>query len=456
MINMETQIGSGRREILKDCLASFILQLWTTARKKNKPIRRRELVRIMKQTSTEIRHRYEGPLLADDSRTTLNSLMKCLARVFPADKITMTDFLDKFLGGKPVLDVKTGKSNEPITYDLLTTKQDSFSIWQFVSFQEERKQRLAQSIRQGTNLEVTLQKKFKGTYIFDARKTECTFVPFKKELENILVQAKSKSQDETNNEDKSPESASIQRNDRAAVIILDVEGQFSSQMKALQNAAIEICEKRGIELGTAVEVLNIPYSATLSLKELNLKDLEYFMSKLTVKSRDQFLVALDNIGKNEPLDSAKFFEEVDNEIENNQIIHFSIKKSLNSALLSLKRLMNQIFDVKMKTPLEAERLIEPGKITVVDVAALDDEEKRHVAIYLLAILDRQKREFSNPTRTVLVFDEAHKLFPQTPPKSEKDYVERVNAFVKDIVHRGRKRKSADQGNLSGNERYIRF
>jgi hypothetical protein len=102
--------------------------------------------------------------------------------------------------------------------------------------------------------------------------------------------------------------------------------------------------------------------------------------------------------------------------------------------------MNEIFDVKMKTPLEAERLIVPGKITVVDVAALDDEEKRHVAIYLLAILDRQKREFSNPTRTVLVFDEAHKLFPQTPPKSEKDYVERVNAFVKDIVHRGRKRK----------------
>jgi hypothetical protein len=436
---METKAIDGRCEILKDCLANFIMQIYTTAKTRDRPIRRRELVRVLRQTATEIRARYKGPLLEEDARRVVNSLTECIAKSI-VDKIIMKDFIEDFLGGQPIFDIKTVDTTGPTTSDLIAVKQDSFSVWQFILDDRERKQYLAESVKQGVALEKTLKKNYAGTFLFDPKKAECSFVPFTKEVKGNFLEVQPAILAPIHEGSKCQEVASCLQNDRAAVIILDVEGQFGCQMTALQNKVNEICAQTQMECGTSVEIFRVPFNATLSLKELNPKDLEYFMSKLTVKSRDHFLVALENVQNRGPIDSSKFFEEIAYEIEANQITHQSIKKSLSSALMALKRVVREVFDDKLKTPLEAQRLMVPGKITVIDVSTLDDEDKRYVAIYLLAILDRQKREFCNPTRTVLIFDEAHKLFPQMPPKSEKDYVERVNTFVSDIVHRGRKRK----------------
>ena len=83
----------------------------------------------------------------------------------------------------------------------------------------------------------------------------------------------------------------------------------------------------------------------------------------------------------------------------------------------------------------------PGKVTVIDVSDLTEDQKRTVALYLLLCFDKSKiTASSSDVGLMLVLDEAHRLFPRKAPSIHKEYIEKVASKINNIVHRGRKRR----------------
>jgi len=419
----------------KNALIDFIRDLYVLSEKRNKRLNERQLSRILNEETKIIRRKVGDPLIEIDIKETLNDFCRCLLHYFKngyEENDGFNDFLVKFMGGNPRFGLKVGNDNS----DLVSVRHEEFYIWLFFlekSTNSDRKKYLEEAIQKGKTLEYHFGKRFKGIMLFEKEKTHRVFIPYDETIKGEFLRVDSKQEPKTNLNDM------VLNNCASAIVILDVEGQFSRQMEILLKKIDKMCKQQNIQL-PILDTKCIPHNSTLAFSELDLYYLEHFMSKLTVKTRDHFKVALKNIERESITGFDDLYAKLSYELEKNQVIHTSIKKALSGALLSLRRIADELFDQEMKTPITSEELLVPGKITVLDISPLNDEDKRYVAIYLLALLDQQKRKSGNPTRTVLVFDEAHKLFPQVPPRSEKDYVERIINFVADIVHRGRKRK----------------
>jgi hypothetical protein len=100
-----------------------------------------------------------------------------------------------------------------------------------------------------------------------------------------------------------------------------------------------------------------------------------------------------------------------------------------------------LLDQKGKTPITPHLLFKPGTISIINYKGMDQNMKRVVALYLLQMLDKYKMNESNVDPGVLlVIDEAELLFPESPSKGDRDYVQRIEARMQDITNRGRKHK----------------
>jgi DNA helicase HerA-like ATPase len=98
-----------------------------------------------------------------------------------------------------------------------------------------------------------------------------------------------------------------------------------------------------------------------------------------------------------------------------------------------------MFDQENLPPLLPEDLVKPGRVSIIDVSSLTDDQQRVVALYLLSTFATYKTRSQDSTGLLLVMDEAQKLFPHRGDL-KKDYAHRLARFVSGIVHRGRRRR----------------
>jgi hypothetical protein len=233
---------------------------------------------------------------------------------------------------------------------------------------------------------------------------------------------------------------------RPAVVILDGEGDY---LKFQKTAELSIATKAFLEQNHIGDVkphvvrvsANSDADRTLSLEGIAASDLIYLVPELPTKSTE---VAAEVIRKCcddqlEPPTVESLKTRVIGEILRNQQIARVQKSAIIRALEFSSNL--RLFDVPGVLPLQGEELLIPGRVTVIDVSDLTEDQKRTVALYLLLCFDKSKINASqSQVGLMFVLDEAHRLFPKKAPSIHKEYIEKVAAKINNIVHRGRKRK----------------
>ncbi len=225
-----------------------------------------------------------------------------------------------------------------------------------------------------------------------------------------------------------------------AIVILDVEGQFVNIKKSLD--ANEGCT-------ASVEVMRVgsPESdgdVTLSFRAVGEKYLPHFVPELPIRTTEMLEriahdVFAEIASKGEQPVVQKVLREISTRATRDGKLHFSQRGAIQRATGSPTF---NIFDQPGLDPLSAKLLLIPGRVSVIDVSELSEDEQRVVAIYLMAILFEAKmkshREGQPTSDVLLLIDEAHRLFPQNRGL-KRDYVVRVAKFVEEVTHRGRKR-----------------
>jgi len=219
-----------------------------------------------------------------------------------------------------------------------------------------------------------------------------------------------------------------------AIVVLDVEGQFTHLR--INSATYQVLR---------VSTHEVPGDTTLSFSALGPRYIPYFVPELTTKTIDQ----LDRIAnevcyafakRGENLSIHQLLREIESKANRDMRLPPALKGAVMRATLSPTFNM---FDQPGTPILDPQLLLEPGKITIIDASELTEDEQRVAAIYLMATLFEKKRknylDGQADADLLLVIDEAHRLFPQRGDM-KKDYVTRIAKFVKEITHRGRKRK----------------
>lgn len=237
--------------------------------------------------------------------------------------------------------------------------------------------------------------------------------------------------------------------ERPAVIILDGEGeykQFTAKSEMTSNAK-QFLDKYGIG-DVKVNVYKIDddpsqSDSTLTLRGIDRHDIIDLMPELESKTENILQVLINHVGNQ--IDNDKGPQDIETlknrllaEINNSQLIHISQRPAIARAILSPSL---NLLDQVGKTALTPHLLFKPGTVTVIDYQGLDFNKRRVVALYLLHLLDKFKMKAPNYEPGVLLFvDESEALFPESPSKASRDYVQRISAHMEDITNRGRKRK----------------
>lgn len=233
-----------------------------------------------------------------------------------------------------------------------------------------------------------------------------------------------------------------------ALAILDLEGEFQGigrggQLKPETQNLLDRLRVGSQREATVLRLSTMPERAnvTLTLGEIEPEHFAYFVPNLTLAT----IVRLERIVKDVFGELQKRGITITAQCALKQISTTSwrgraIHPSQRDAIIRVTESnMFEIFDQPDLDPLNVERILAPGKITVIDVHDLTDDQQRTVALYLLSVLHRYKIKRDNSTGLLLFFDEAHRLFPRAGDL-KKDYITRLGKFVSEIVHRGRRRR----------------
>ena len=234
-----------------------------------------------------------------------------------------------------------------------------------------------------------------------------------------------------------------------AVIILDGEGEYKdfTNIEKMTESAKQFLKKHGLgEVKPNVYTVSDDAShstATMTLRAIGKDDVIYLLPELEARTENILRVLINSVSRqleeeNIPQTVDVFRERLMAENRNSQLIHQQQRPAIARAILSNTL---SLLDQKDKTPLTPNLLFKPGTVSVIDYQSLEPNNKRAVALYLLQLLNREKMNkpnFNSPV--LLVIDEAEVLFPKSPSKPEKDYVERIESRMEDITNRGRKRK----------------
>ncbi|MCV0399584.1 MAG: DUF87 domain-containing protein [Nitrosarchaeum sp.] len=236
---------------------------------------------------------------------------------------------------------------------------------------------------------------------------------------------------------------------RPAVIILDGEPEYTDFAKKSEmiQSSINFLEKYGIgDIKPKIYSLHkdpVKSDATLSLRGISRQDTIYLMPEVESRTENILRLLISHVGnqidqEQAPQDIETLRTRLLAEVNRSSLVHISQRPAIARAVLSPS--LNML-DQKDKTPLTPQLLFKPGSITVIDYHSLDHNMKRVVVLYLLQLLDQYKMNTPNVDPGVLlVIDEAEQLFPQSPSKGEKDFVQRIAERMEDITNRGRKRK----------------
>ncbi len=333
-------------------------------------------------------------------------------------------FVERFLYGKPVFYDQL----EEEKIELMSYAGDEFSIWCFAKDELDRTCIINDAVAVGKKVEVSQGKSLSRIVLYqsDPPRTQ------------ILTRAVVEQLDSSESRRTIISQPAKIQGQEVAVIILDLEGQFRPLVEGLNTLTNRLHKELGIEQANQTSFLRIPKSACLTYSELTPDDLTYFTPDLTAKSQDSFTTAIGHAKEKNPRGFEELMRQVDGEIEYG-VRNAQIKQALTRTTTSLRRVFGELFDKDFARPVTSGELLVPGKTTVIDVSELSESNQRYVAIYLLTILHNRKMMENDETRTVLVLDEAHKMFPRKYPTQYKDFYRRIFEFVNEIVHKGRKR-----------------
>lgn len=236
---------------------------------------------------------------------------------------------------------------------------------------------------------------------------------------------------------------------KPAIIILDKEGEYTNFASLSQMSAISrkyLSDNGVTPISPEIFTLNDDEKkadSTLSLRALEPKDIIYLIPELESKTENIFILLTDRVkdyfnSNGIPLEITSFRDRLLQETNNSNLIHIAQRPAIARAILSPAL---TLFDRKNKIPLIPGKLLQPGKISVINCQGLDRSKRRVVALYLQLMLDRFKmNSASSEPGVILIIDEAEELFSQSPHKSEKEFVTRIVGKMEDVVNRGRKHK----------------
>jgi len=333
-------------------------------------------------------------------------------------------FIERYLYGRPVFHDRTDEEE----IGLMSYAEGGFTIWCFIDDLSDRTAAIENAYSVGEKVEASTGHTLNRIVIYNSDPPRAQVIP-----RAVAATVGPGMADRTHA--AKPTRVGGQQ---TAVIILDLEGQFKPYIEGLDSLANQLNKELGIEQATRTSFLSIPKNTCLSYGELTPDDLAYLTPDLTAKSQDSFTTAIAHAKVREPASFDELMRVVDEEIEHG-VRNAQIKQALTRTTTSLRRVFEDLFDKEFARPLTAEDLLVPGKTTVVDVSELSENDQRYVAIYLLTVLHNRKMMENDETRTILILDEAHKMFPRKYPTQYKDFYRRIFDFVNEIVHKGRKR-----------------
>lgn len=100
-----------------------------------------------------------------------------------------------------------------------------------------------------------------------------------------------------------------------------------------------------------------------------------------------------------------------------------------------------VFDLPETEPLTVDELLQPGRVSVVDVSnLLGGDRIRAAGLALLTLFDvAKRRQPQHPCPIILIVDEATRLVPAGfSGASAKDYTDKMGKWLTEILHRGRR------------------
>ncbi|MFH0767685.1 MAG: ATP-binding protein [Bacillota bacterium] len=238
--------------------------------------------------------------------------------------------------------------------------------------------------------------------------------------------------------------------EKPATIILDVEQEFTNLNKLKPDGKAKKFLNK-VKMGCKInsEVIAIessgPVGKVLDPSLLDPEDLLLMMPGLSEVTAPRMKIILEQVWKDfsaskTPFGMKDIIDHATWKIDLGSIanIQQSQKVAMKNALNTLEL---NVFDQVGKPKLTLCNLLKASKTTVIDIHSLTDSERRTVVLYLMIILAKYKmRTKRNKPDVLLVIDEAHEFFPaENKSVFRKEYLKRVESFVKAIPHKGRKR-----------------
>ena len=195
-----------------------------------------------------------------------------------------------------------------------------------------------------------------------------------------------------------------------AVVILDVEGEFSDEwtpgLFADNGGTVNLqCISTDPGLGTA----------TLSLRQVHPEDFANFAPNLTLNTMlhvQSIIKELWFLYEEKGLIPAapEILEDIRKATWRRANIHHSQRGAIERMTMSS---VFSMFDQEGLGTLRPEELITPGTVSILDVSSLTDEQQRTVALYLLSTFGRYKNREQDSNGLLLVNGRSPEAIPAT-------------------------------------------
>lgn len=236
---------------------------------------------------------------------------------------------------------------------------------------------------------------------------------------------------------------------RPAIVILDIESEYrnlSTEEFKISNGGFI----RNYEISREICVKNFKIGQnegdyTLDLSLIEPEEYIYFIPDLTTKTSEAFikiakiikevLINENNFSKGNLLIGITQYIQTGKA----QYLHPSTSQAIIRACDSKNF---NLFDTPKCQKFTISELIKPGRVNIIDIFDLSDQEQRIISLYFMLVFYRSKMKsnFKNQNTLALIIDEAHRIFPRTSSiTAEKEYIDRIISKVNEITHRGRKR-----------------
>jgi len=166
---------------------------------------------------------------------------------------------------------------------------------------------------------------------------------------------------------------------KPAIIILDKEGEYTNFVSLSKMSAISrkyLSDNGVTPISPEIFTLNDDETradSTLSLRALEPKDIVYLIPELESKTENIFTLLTDRVkdyfnSNGIPLEITSFRDRLLQETNNSNLIHIAQRPAIARAILSPAL---TLFDRKNKIPLIPGKLLQPGKISVINCQVQD-------------------------------------------------------------------------------------